>query len=223
MVARSRTGLVALVLAAGIGLAGCTGTGEPRSGVALEVGERTVTVDELQDQVETLRQADPQSNLAENEGASVQQSLISQMIMDELNSELISRADLRVEESQVTELKQQFRRQLKQGDQTLPDSVIDDAARRQARQSLIPQALLGDDFEQRLQDNPNLDMNKLYQRRMQRLAADLGVEVNPRYGSFEKKANFLNALQGQPVINAQGGQLVELTQPDQPEQPIVGQ
>ena len=223
VVARSRTGLVALVLAAGLAMAGCTGSGEPKSGVALEIGDRTVSVDELQAEVEQLRQSDPNANLGENEAASVQQSLISQKILDELHTELISQAGLSAERAQVEELKRQFRQQLKQSDQSLPESVIDEAARRQVRRSQIPQALLGDDFQQQLQQNPDLDLNKLYDDRMQELAGELRVEVNPRYGAFDPKTDFVRALQGDPVIDARGGQLAEFSEPQAPEQPIVGQ
>jgi len=187
---RAHTTLAALIATAA--LTGCAGLGNP--GMAAQVGDETITVSFLQEQVGEALEHDAQSSGGADRSVSYvslnQRSLLQQMIHDRLIVLTADRLGVSASEAEVEAVKDEFRQQ----GQYLPPDMVDEVARFVALRRSLNTRLLGK-TPRNQQEQSEADQRLVEE--MRTVARDVGVTVNPRYGRW-------NGIQLVP-----GGQLVE--------------
>jgi SurA N-terminal domain len=201
--------VLAAVVVAGLTLTGCGSLSNP--GSAAQVGGETITVSFLQRQLDEIlahtaranqvpgEQVNPTTaELAEN-----QRGLLQQLIYDSLIAETADRLGVRASQADIDKVKDEIRTQKV----FIPDDMRDDFARWVALRRELNTSLLGKTPASQA-DQAKAD--KLLGEEMRRTSREVGVKVNPRYGTWD----------GAQLLP--GGQLVEPSPAEQPDLPPAG-
>jgi parvulin-like peptidyl-prolyl isomerase len=164
--------LALLVLVALVALTGCGGTN-----VAATVGDQTITISDLQAETQELSSLLSEEEAATADVGGLQQALLERQINHLLLSELAAREDVTVADSEVDALIRTAAEQ--QGEEGIrafqvQNGYTDEGLRRAAQDALVARAL-----NERLGDVQTAVID---------LADEVGVEVNPRYGTWEGAA-----------------------------------
>jgi hypothetical protein len=201
-----RLAAVAAVVAAGLTLTGCGSLSNPSA--AAQVGDETISVSFLQKQLDEILAQTARANqvpggqvnpsvaeLAEN-----QRGLLQQLIYDSLVTETADRLGVTASQSAVARVTKEIREQ----QVFIPDDMREDFARWVALRRALNTRLLGKEPASQA-DQAKAD--ELLGREMRRTSREIGVKVNPRYGTWD----------GAQLVP--GGQLVEPAEAEQPQLP----
>lgn len=169
--------LAALVLVAGLGLTGCGSLSNP--GTAAQVGDETISVSFLQEQVEEALQLtgrDPNNTADLAEG---NYNLLTQMIHDELIVATGERFGVHVTQADIDRVKREIRAQQATA---VPKGMVDEYARFLALRRELNVKLLG---RQPSSPADQVEADRRLIDELAKTAREVGVKVNPRYGVWE--------------------------------------
>ncbi|MFD2079199.1 SurA N-terminal domain-containing protein [Actinopolymorpha cephalotaxi] len=201
MVGRRHAGRVAAVaLVAGLALSGCGAVSNP--GAAAQVGDETISVSYLQKQSRDILAKAGRSDLGDSEATKLQSDLLQQLVDDALIVPTAARAGVSASQADIDEVKSQIKAQRV----VIPPDMLDGFARWVVLRRGLNTKLLGGEPSSQ-QEQAKAD--QLVAREMSKTAEQVGVKVNPRYGTWSGGAV------------KPGGQLVtpEPTAPEAPAQP----
>lgn len=142
-------------------------------GAAAVVGGDRITVTELQDEVREVVAVDPNAGPPTGDQAELQRIVLSRMIAFKLRDQVERDAGISVSEADVDSfIAEQLEPQVPEGDLTplLAQSALTEESLREAVREVLVAEQLGP---------------AAYEEGLMTAAEELGVEVNPRYGSWE--------------------------------------
>lgn len=176
MVGRRHAGRVAVVaLVAGLALSGCGAVSNP--GAAARVGDETISVSYLQKQSRDILAKAGRSDLSDSESTKLQSDLLQQLVDDALIVPTAKRAGVTASQADIDQVKSQIQSQRV----VIPPDMLDGFARWVVLRRALNTKLLGREPASQ-QDQAKAD--QLVGREMAKTAKQVGVEVNPRYGTW---------------------------------------
>lgn len=175
-----------------------------QSGTAAQVGEHTITVATLQDEARSFAEDTGQPDLQGDQMAQAQAAVLGQLITNQLMVEAADEHGVSASPANVDKSLSQLRSQMNQAsEQDVRGFLQQYAVNRGMLEDFIRTAVLGDKLVAELRErDPKAEPQQVVGRELSRTSKRLGVEVNPRYGTW-------NGQQVSPT----GGELVKVEQP----------
>ncbi len=176
MVGRRHAGRVAAVaLVAGLALSGCGAVSNP--GAAAQVGGETISVTYLQKQSHDILAKAGRSDLSDSESTKLQSDLLQQLVDDSLIVPTARRAGVSASQADIDKVKSQIQAQRV----VIPPDMLDGFARWVVLRRGLNTKLLGREPSSQ-QEQAKAD--QLVGQEMSKTAKQVGVKVNPRYGTW---------------------------------------
>ena len=167
--------IAAVALVAGLGLTGCGSVSNP--GSAAKVGDETISVSYLQKQSKDILAKAGRTDLGDAESTQLQGELLQQLIDDQVIVEAGRREGVTATQADVDKVRAEMTAQ----QVVLPPDMVDGFARYVAIRRTLSTKLLGRTPASQ-QDQAMAD--QLVGQRMSAAAKEIGVQVNPRYGTW---------------------------------------
>ena len=176
MTSTRRVSAAALAAAAALALTACD---TQQIGAAAVVGDERISVVQLQDEVVAFTDSLPEAQAATGDSAALQQALLERKIRHELLSVLAEQEGIEVSEADVDRFLADFAAQ-QGGDLSAfyaQNGFTPESVRPAVQDELVRQELLR-----------TLGSDEAIFQRLDEVAQEVGVEVNPRYGSWNGAA-----------------------------------
>jgi hypothetical protein len=193
VIRKPRAALAAIGLVAALGVSGCGGLGA--AGTAAEVGGQVITVEYLQKQVQSIIDLSGRDNITDSELSNTQRAVLINLVEQRLIVDAATAADVEVTDAEVSKFVAQIK---EQGGQVPPD-MLDGYARWGLINQKLATKLLGHEPDPASQEDQQ-KAQELVSAEIGKVAKDVGVKVNPRYGSWNGT-----------TITPEGGELVKVT------------
>ncbi|HSK54222.1 MAG TPA: SurA N-terminal domain-containing protein [Jiangellales bacterium] len=168
-----RVSAAALVVLTALALGACD---TQQIGAAAVVGDQRISVGELQDQVVAYSESLPEPQPPTGDTTSLQQALLERRIRHELFTVLAEREGVSVSEADIDRFLEDFAAQ-QGGDLSgfyAQNGFTEESVRPAVRDELVRQELLR-----------SLGSDEAIFAELDAITEEIGVEVNPRYGSWE--------------------------------------